>query len=331
MKNLKIRNAMIYFIDKMSLKKTNFVAGILGVSLAFSNAGISLMNRNSVVDDHISFSISNELEEEQQVIQEEISQEKITTPIAETTYSNIEQEPINILDYVDFSNMYYVDGVYYFRSEMVQKLYDQNANSLVIDETKKIVSLTFDDAPTKTTIQLLDLLDEYGIKATFFVIGQNIDANKDAIIEAYIRGHEIGIHTYHHKDLTQMSMEEAKQEIEMTKEKLESIGIIPSNLVRPPYGMVNDLLLDYLDYPMITWSVDTRDWATKKPEKVSHAILDGVANNAVILLHDGRTSTIEGLRDVLATLQTEYQFVPVSTLYEMNQEELIPGKKYRRP
>jgi len=204
------------------------------------------------------------------------------------------------------------------------------SESIVQEETKIPVSLTFDDGPSKYTTKLLNLLDEYNIKATFFVIGRNIEGNEEALIDAYQRGHEIAIHTYNHKDLTTLSIEEVEKEIELTREKIMELGITPSNLVRPPYGRVNQEILNNIDYPFIAWSVDVEDWKTSKAWNVRKKILNTIEENAIMLLHDGRKSTIAGLENVLPLISDEYRFVTISDLFEENEVEIETGKKYRK-
>lgn len=207
---------------------------------------------------------------------------------------------------------------------------EQSDNLIVEEDTRLPVALTFDDGPSKHTTKLLNLLDEYNIKATFFVIGRNIEGNEEALIDAYQRGHEIAIHTYNHKDLTTLSLEEVEKEIELTKEKIMELGITPSNLVRPPYGRVSQEILNNIDYPFVAWSVDVEDWKTSRPWNVRKKILNTIDENEIMLLHDGKTSTIEGLENVLTLIADEYRFITVSDLFEENEVEIETGKKYRK-
>lgn len=189
----------------------------------------------------------------------------------------------------------------------------------------KCVALTFDDGPHKTyTPEILDILDEYGAKATFFIVGRNAEENPDIVLDAYRRGHEIGNHTYTHPNLKNLSAEKRLEEIQKTQEILTDITGEAPRLFRPPGGYVSNSIieeLDALDCSAVLWSwrQDTRDWACPGVDCVVSGVLKNLRDGDIILFHDynaGKNSpTPQALRRILKSLSDDgYRFVTVSEL-----------------
>ena len=186
------------------------------------------------------------------------------------------------------------------------------------------IALSFDDGPhPRLTPRILDILEEYGIRATFFMVGENVGyypAAAHAVAEA---GHEIANHTFSHRRFGHMGAEDLRREITACEEALASVTDTPVRLVRPPEGEMNDmvrLVAGELDYRIILWDVDTRDWAHTPPETIAKHILDTIRPGDIILMHDfiGYDSpTPEALRRVIpALLERGYRFVTVGELVE---------------
>ena len=186
------------------------------------------------------------------------------------------------------------------------------------------IALSFDDGPhPRLTPVILDILAEYGVKATFFMVGENVGyypAAARAVAEA---GHEIGNHTFSHRRFGRMSEEDLLHEIHACEEAISSVTNAPVRFIRPPEGQLSEVMGEVLgdsDYRIILWDVDTRDWAHTPPSEITRHILDTVQAGDIILMHDfiGHDSpTPAALRQVIpALLERGYRFVTVGELVE---------------
>ena len=194
---------------------------------------------------------------------------------------------------------------------------------------EKYVALTFDDGPRRgTTERLLDGLKERGAKATFFLIGQQIEDNAALVARMAEEGHQIGNHTWSHQRLDGILPDEAAQEVARTEAALEALLGGGEYWLRPPYGQVAEGL--ELGVPMVKWSVDPRDWESRDAEKVTRAILDCVEPNSIILLHDIYSTSVDAALRVVDRLQEEgYWFVTVEELLWLNGITPEAGRMYR--
>ncbi len=186
------------------------------------------------------------------------------------------------------------------------------------------IALTFDDGPHPYyTPLILDILEEYGVKATFFMIGENVKYYGETAEAVLAAGHEIGNHTYHHKTLNPLSDNDILKEIQSCEDEIFSLGEYRPHLIRPPEGSMNQQVKNVvgeLDYRIILWDLDTKDWAHTPPAEISRHILDDVMAGDIILMHDfiGHNSpTPEALRLFIPELLARgYKFVTVSELLE---------------
>lgn len=198
---------------------------------------------------------------------------------------------------------------------MVEKI------SYEIDPTKPVIALTFDDGPnTTTTKQVLEVLDKYGVKASFFVIGNNINENSAQVMKlAHDKGHEINNHSQTHSYMTKMSVEEIQAEIAYVDELVEKYTGEKTKYFRPPYIDVNTKLYDAIDIPFIC-GVGCDDWnANVNVETRVEKTLSQVKDGVIILLHDaeGNYQTVEAIDQIIPKLLEEgYQFATVSELFE---------------
>ena len=191
---------------------------------------------------------------------------------------------------------------------------------------EKMVALTFDDGPdAKTTPQALDILKKYGVKATFFMLGQNVVSNPDIVKRVKNEGHQIGIHTWDHPVLTKLPMETVKKEIFDTQTAIYNVVGIKPTITRPPYGAVNSTIQNAIDQSFIMWNVDSLDWKTRNTK----AIMQEVAKTqpgSIILMHDIHLSSIDAIRSVIQYLQNNgYTLVTVDELLE---GQLEPHRLY---
>ena len=186
------------------------------------------------------------------------------------------------------------------------------------------IALTFDDGPhPKITPKILDLLSKYGIKATFFVIGVNIDNYPEPLGRIVSEGHEIGNHTNSHTILKSVDKMKIFEEIKHCEDKiLKATGVHPK-VLRPPCGMYDEELVDIAnlkDYKIILWNIDTHDWAHMSKSKIINSVYKEVKGGDIILFHDyisGENHTIEALEVLIPMLlQNGYEFVTVSQLLQ---------------
>ena len=185
--------------------------------------------------------------------------------------------------------------------------------------SEKLIALTFDDGPNLTTTNdILDKLEKYGVTATFFVVGDNIGAGAAAMKRAFDMGCEIQNHSKTHSDMTKLSGEEIRAEIEFTDRKIFEITGAHSSFFRPPYIAVNETMFDSVGLPFIA-GIGANDWEPEvTADERADRILAKARDGAVILLHDseGNDPTVEALDRIIPGLTEQgYEFVTVSALF----------------
>ena len=179
------------------------------------------------------------------------------------------------------------------------------------------VALTFDDGPSpEYTPLLLDGLRERNVKASFFVIGSNIEkeGGEEIIRRIYEEGHLIGNHTWHHVDLSHLSTEDAWKELEMTDSLIKAITGEETALVRPPFGEF-PRSMEEPDKLYVKWTVDSRDWVTKDTQEIVRKVVTDTEENDIILMHDCYETSVEAALQIIDTLSERgYEFVTVDRL-----------------
>lgn len=190
--------------------------------------------------------------------------------------------------------------------------------SNLIDKNKKMIAITFDDGPHKTNTQeILNIFSKYNAKATFFMLGQNVKYYPDIVKEVASQGHEIGIHTWDHKELTKLSTAEIVKEINDTAQIIQSITGIEPTLVRPPYGSLNATVKSAVSNPFILWNIDSLDWKSRDKEKIVPLVLNDVQDGDIILLHDIHSTTVPAVEEIVKYLyENDYQIITVSQMLE---------------
>lgn len=200
-----------------------------------------------------------------------------------------------------------------------------------INEENKI-ALTFDDGPHPVyTPLILDILKEYGVQATFFVIGENAERYPDLIRRILAEGHEIGNHTYLHKNLKEHTMDCVCHEIVQTEETILRISEQRTKILRPPGGLYDTHVCDaaeILDYDIILWTLDTLDWKHPTPDEIVKNISTNIKSGDIILCHDfiggAPSPTPEAMRKVIPLLLDKgYCFVSVSSLIHSTPGESV--------
>lgn len=201
--------------------------------------------------------------------------------------------------------------------------------------TEKIIALSFDDGPhPEYTIQILDLLKQYDIKATFFVLGMHGESFPDIIRRQVSEGHEIGNHSYSHVNMRKASKKVIKEEFEKTQEIIYSISKIRPKLFRPPYGNYNDEVIKVVssdDSTIVLWTFyqDSKDWSNPGVDAIVNTTLSKAQDGDIVLFHDyvykPKSNTVEALKKIIPKLIEEgYQFVTISELINLsNQIQVI--------
>ena len=185
----------------------------------------------------------------------------------------------------------------------------------VVQEDKKI-ALTFDDGPNpEYTPKLLDGLKERNVKCTFFLLGKNAEVYPDIVKRISKEGHLIGNHTYSHVQLTTLSDEMAKKELDMTDKVICDITGKNVEYVRPPFGDWNKKSTMMDSYIIVLWNVDSRDWVLKNRECIVRNTLASVKDGSIILMHDSYQTSVDAALDIIDSLKREgYEFVTVDEL-----------------
>jgi peptidoglycan/xylan/chitin deacetylase (PgdA/CDA1 family) len=191
----------------------------------------------------------------------------------------------------------------------------------------RAIALTFDDGPhPQYTGELLQVLDHYGITASFFWLGACVDRTPTVAKEVYKRGHWIGLHGYYHHSFAFLTPDALKESLEKTQEAItKACQIQPENVrdVRPPNGLFTPQTLSLLNqwnYRPVMWSVVPEDWERPGISVVLQRVLRQVQNGSLIVLHDGYC----GGQDVAETtallipqlLQQGYHFVTIEQLWQ---------------
>ncbi len=193
-----------------------------------------------------------------------------------------------------------------------------DASGEVLSGERPKIALTFDDGPNAIhTPALLDGLKERDVKATFFLIGKNIEAGNNAeIVKRELQeGHLIGNHTYSHIEITRVSNDTAYQEIKKTNDLIQEITGKPVEYMRPPFGLWQKDLEQKIHVLPVLWTVDPLDWATENVDEIVNKVVTDVEENDIILLHDCYKSSVKAALRIVDLLEAQgYQFVTVDEL-----------------
>jgi polysaccharide deacetylase family sporulation protein PdaB len=190
---------------------------------------------------------------------------------------------------------------------------------------EKIMALTFDDGPDPAdTPQILDLLKQYDVKATFFLIGNKAELYPELVQREVAEGHELANHTYRHTYFNRgVSERRVRDELGKAQDAIYRITGQKTHLFRPPGGYYNETLVqtarkEGFTVVMWSWHMDTLDWDTPGVNKITSKVLKNARKGDIVLFHDyveGKTETIEALKKILPELkQRGYRFVTVSEL-----------------
>lgn len=202
-----------------------------------------------------------------------------------------------------------------------------------LDPDKPMIALTFDDGPHyQQTPRLLELLDKYGVKSTFFILGDRShfsESNKKTVKMVADAGHEIASHTYSHKNLKTLTLEQLMEEVGKARENLYALTGEYPTFIRPPYGAYNDLVKEHCYAPLIIWNLDSLDWNYRNTEQVVDHVLAEAGDGKIVLMHDIHWFTVDAVEILLPELEKRgYQVVTVRELFYYKNVELKNGGIY---
>ena len=213
-----------------------------------------------------------------------------------------------------------VDGEYYFFKP---------DGTVEAGATEKLVCLTYDDGPSNNTDRLLECLVANGAKATFFVVGEQVELFPDVLKRVDDAGMEIGSHTYDHPFLKHISGEEIQENMRKNEEVINGVLGHGTAIMRPTGGGINDTVKANIFSPMIVWDLDTEDWDSKDAEAIAQRVLENVQDGSVILMHDLYENTVKASEIFIPELVSRgYRMVTVSEMAELRGVTLEGGKTY---
>ena len=193
-----------------------------------------------------------------------------------------------------------------------------------LDPNKKYIALTFDDGPSAaTTPQVLKVLAEKDVKATFFLLGQNAREYPEIVNQIQKDGHELASHSYSHPQLTALTAEQVVKEVRDTDKAIfNATGILPRTF-RPPYGAVNSDVAEQIGKPVIQWNIDSLDWQTKNTNSVIQIVNQTSHPGGIVLMHDIQEATANALATVIDNLKEQgYEFVTIEEMFQCSERPL---------
>ncbi|HAT4282411.1 TPA: polysaccharide deacetylase family sporulation protein PdaB [Clostridium perfringens] len=205
-----------------------------------------------------------------------------------------------------------------------------------VDREDKKISLTFDVnwAENDYLYEILDLLDENNVKATFFIMGKWViypEGNREKLVEIHKRGHEIGNHSYVHPDFKNIGKDRMIEEVKKTEEIIEKEIGVKTNLFRFPSGSYSQeglSAIEGLQYKSIQWDVDSVDWKGESKEKEYKKVVNNVKGGSILLYHNNGKYTVENLKEIIPKLKSEgYEFVKISDIIYENSYEIDDNGK----
>ena len=188
-----------------------------------------------------------------------------------------------------------------------------------VQRSDRVVALSFDAAwGNEDTQTLIDILADYNVKTTFFVVGDWVDKYPESVRALHEAGHEVMSHSSHHDHFSQLSTEQIQADLLSCSEKIEAVTGVKPSLFRCPYGEYDDhviLAVRSLGIEPIQWSVDSLDWKGLSASEIQSRVLDRVQPGSIVLFHNAAEHTPEALPGILAALQRDgYTVVPISEI-----------------
>lgn len=212
----------------------------------------------------------------------------------------------------------------------MQVIPPQPVNPDAVDCTKvKCVALTYDDGPGDYTTQILDVLKQNQVHATFFLVGKHVAAHPELVKREVDEGNAVGIHTWDHPDLTKLAPPAITDEVKRTADAIEKASGVRPNYIRPPFGAVDQHVMQtfgQIGQAAVFWNIDTEDWKNKNTDLVYQRAVAHPKPGMIILMHDVHPYGPEASPKIIATLKQQgYTFVTIPQMFAHN---LQAGHKY---
>lgn len=193
-----------------------------------------------------------------------------------------------------------------------------------VQRDDKVLSISFDASwGADKTIPILDILDEYGVKTTFFLVGNWVDKYPEMVKEIFARGHEIGNHSDTHAHMNQLSEQGVKDELRIMSDRVEKLTGVRPTLFRPPYGEYNDRVVRTAraeGYEAVQWSIDSLDWKDRGTQDIIKQCTYRVDNGDIVLFHNDSNDILNALPTIIQHYQgLGFRIIPIS-------EILLPGE-----
>ena len=198
-----------------------------------------------------------------------------------------------------------------------------------LDPDKPMVALTFDDGPyDRVTNRIVKVLAKNDSRATFFVVGNRVERYADTMKNAFNKGNQISTHTFDHGDLSKMKKKQIRRELTRAFRVMKKINGEEPTMLRPPYGNVNDKMRRTIKIPMIYWSVDTEDWASRNSKKILKKC-KSISDGDIVLMHDLYPSTAGAVEKLVPKLRKKgFQLVTGEELFYYKGIDAEGGKVY---
>ncbi len=212
--------------------------------------------------------------------------------------------------------------------------YEYDADGKIIIDTdtldgKKAVAITFDDGPGEYTKELIEGLNKRNAKATFFMLGSCVEEYPEALPLMVEGGHQIGSHTYDHKDITSLTKKQLNEQLSKTDTAIYNACGQQATAFRPPYGSYEDNFISEINKTVALWSLDSSDWETKNATSVKNQIVSTCQDGDIILVHDIYKTSVDGALAAIDELQKQgYVFVTVDELLARYGHTVEHGKAY---
>lgn len=192
------------------------------------------------------------------------------------------------------------------------------------EKKRPMLALTFDDGPSEYTDELLDCLEENNAKATFFMLGQNVELYPDTVKRMQEMGCDIGSHSWDHLDLMTLDENGIAEEFSKTDEALIKACGQPASVARAPYGSADQHVYDIVQKPFFMWSLDTLDWQLLDAQADYDAVMNGdLTDGSIILMHDIHEPSVQAALKLIPDLVAKgYKLVTVSEMAEAKGVEL---------
>lgn len=203
-----------------------------------------------------------------------------------------------------------------------------------VERDDKVLSISFDASwGADKTIAILDILDCYDVKTTFFLVGGWVDKYPEMVEEIFARGHEIGNHSNTHPHMSQLSESDIREELRIMSDKVEKLTGVRPTLFRPPYGDYNDrvvLVSRAEGYECVQWSIDSLDWKDRGTEDIIKQCTHRVDNGDIVLFHNDSNDIVNALPSVIEHYQgLGYTIIPVSELLLEGEYTIdVQGKQH---